>query len=74
MFYQEVNMIFNFSEKLALTIGQNSIAEITLDEARRLIKSDNGLIILWDDETNKIEILASSGQSVFDEEKLNTQY
>ena len=49
LLYQEVNMIFNFSEKLAQTIGQNSIAAITLEEAMRLIKSDNGLIILWDE-------------------------
>ncbi len=72
MLYQEVNMIFNFSEKLALTIGQNSIAEITLDEARRLIKSDHGLIMLLDDESKKIEIPASFGQSVFDQEKIKS--
>ncbi|MEP7144448.1 MAG: adenylate/guanylate cyclase domain-containing protein [Ferruginibacter sp.] len=72
MLYQEVNLIFNFSEKLAQTIGQASIAGITLDEARRLIKSDNGLIVLWDHETNKIETLASSGKSVFDEDKLKS--
>ena len=36
MLYQEVNMIFNFSDKLAQTIGQHSIAEITLDEARTI--------------------------------------
>ncbi len=50
MLYQEVNMIFNFSDKLAQTIGQHSIADITLDEAGRLIKSENGLILLWDEE------------------------
>ena len=36
--YQEVNLIFNFSEKLAQTIGQNSIAEITLGEATAINK------------------------------------
>jgi class 3 adenylate cyclase len=62
MLYQEVNMIFDFSDKLAQTIGQNSIAEITLDEAMRLIKSDNGLIILWDEKSDQLEVLASSGK------------
>ena len=70
MLYQEVNMIFNFSEKLAQTIGQSSIASITLDEACRLIKSDSGLIILWDEESKQIEIPASSGINLFNEEKL----
>jgi adenylate cyclase len=72
MLYQEVNMIFNFSDKLAQTIGQHSIAEITLDEAARLIKSENGLILLYDEETNQINVLASTGKSLFDEEKLKT--
>jgi class 3 adenylate cyclase len=72
MLYQEVNMIFNFSDKLAQTIGQHSIAEITLDEAARLIKSENGLILLWDEESHQFNTLASTGKSLFDEEKLKT--
>ena len=68
MLYQEVNLIFNFSEKLAQTIGQNKIADITLDEARRLIRSDHGFIVLWDEESNKMEILAESGKPVFNTE------
>ncbi len=72
MLYQEVNMIFNFSDKLAQTIGQHSIAEITLDEAGRLIKSENGIIVLWDEDSQQINVLASTGKSMFDEEKLKT--
>ncbi len=64
LLYQEVNMIFNFSEKLAQTIGQTSIAAITLDEAGRLIKSDNGLILLWDEESNQIEVARRFRQTV----------
>jgi len=68
LLYQEVNLIFNFSEKLAQAIGQNKIADITLDEARRLIRSDHGFIVLWDEESNKMEILAESGKPVFNAE------
>ncbi|HEY4874501.1 MAG TPA: adenylate/guanylate cyclase domain-containing protein [Puia sp.] len=70
--YQEVNLIFNFSEKLAQAIGHKAIADITLGEARRLIRSDNGIIVLWDEQNNQIEILASSGSAVFNEEKLKS--
>src|SRR5450432_3186991 len=70
MLYQEVNLIFNFSDKLAQTIGQASIAGITLDEAGRLIKSDSGVIVLWDEPRNTIEVHASFGNTLFDEEKL----
>ena len=72
MLYQEVNMIFNFSDKLAQTIGQHSIAEITMDEAARLIKSESGLILLWDEENHQFNVLASAGNSLFDEENLKT--
>ncbi len=72
MLYQEVNMIFNFSDKLAQTIGQQSIAEITLDEAARLIKSESGLILLWDEECQQFNILASTETSLFEVEKLKS--
>ncbi len=72
MLYQEVNMIFNFSDKLAQTIGQHSIAEITLDEAGRLIKTENGIIVLWDEDSQQVNVLASTGKAMFDEEKLKT--
>jgi hypothetical protein len=46
--YQEVNLIFNFSERLAQTIEPAAIAQITLDEAGRVIKSDRGVVVMWD--------------------------
>ena len=36
--YQEVNMVFNFSDKLAQAIEPTAIAEITLEEAMHLIE------------------------------------
>ncbi len=72
MLYQEVNMIFNFSDKLAQTIGQHSIAEITMDEAARLIKSESGLILLWDERITSSMCWLLPGNSLFDEEKLKT--
>ncbi len=68
--YQDVNQMFNFSEQLAQSIGQNSIAAITLDEAGRLIKLSNGVMMLWDDGKMKMDIVATSGNPVFQQEKL----
>jgi adenylate cyclase len=73
LLYQEVNQIFNFSEKLARTIGQSSIASITLEEAKSLIKSDLGLILLWSEDSLKVEMPASFGRPVFNEEKWQTE-
>ena len=70
--YQEVNLIFNFSEKLAQTIEPGAIAQTTLDEASHLIKSDTGVVALWDEKSKSLKVIASSGELFFDEEKINS--
>ena len=69
--YQDVNMIFNFTEKLAQTIDPPSIAQTTLDEALHLIKSDTGVVVLWNENSRILKVIASSGELFFDEEKIN---
>ena len=71
--YQEINMIFNFSEKLAQTIDASSICVIAFREAMRVIDSDNGVIILMDESTKKLQVKSSSGESFFNEAVINTQ-
>jgi len=71
--YQEINLIFNFSDKLAQTIGAKSISEITLDEAARVIKSKSGVVVLWDEEKKRLVVEASTDELFFDEEKINEQ-
>ncbi|MES1215167.1 MAG: adenylate/guanylate cyclase domain-containing protein [Bacteroidota bacterium] len=70
--YQEVNLIFNFSEKLAQAIEPAAIAKITLDEVSNLIKSDTGVVVLWDEKTKSLKVVAASGELFFDEEKINS--
>ena len=55
--YKEINLIFNFSEKLASTIDAKSICEITLSEARTVINSNHGAVILWDETENKLSLI-----------------
>lgn len=71
--YQEINLIFNFSDKLAQTIGATDIAGITLDEAAHVIKSKSGVVVLWDEEKKRLKVEASKDQLFFDEEKINSQ-
>ncbi|WP_411275278.1 adenylate/guanylate cyclase domain-containing protein [Daejeonella sp.] len=71
--YQQINLIFNFSDKLAQTIDASSICVIAFREAMRVIESDNGVIILMDENTKKLQIKASSGDSFFNEETINAQ-
>lgn len=71
--YQEINMIFNFSEKLAQTIDATSICVIAFQEAMRVIESDNGVIILMNESTKKLQVKATSGESFFNEDVINAQ-
>lgn len=71
--YQEVNMIFDFSEKLAQTIEASSISQVTLNEASRVIRSNDGVIVLWDEQANKLQVAATVGELFFNQEKLNTE-
>ncbi|HET7116465.1 MAG TPA: adenylate/guanylate cyclase domain-containing protein [Hanamia sp.] len=71
--YQEINLIFNFSEKLAQTIGAKAISKITLEEASHVIKSESGVVVLWDQEKKRLEVAASFNQLFFVEEKINSE-
>jgi adenylate cyclase len=68
--YQEVNMVFNFSDKLAQAIGPLSIAQIAVDEAMRLINSVSGVVVLWDDISGQLQIPANAGNTLFNKEKI----
>jgi adenylate cyclase len=68
--YQEVNMVFNFSDKLAQAISPVAIAQIAVDEARHLIHSVSAVVVLWDEASSQLQISATSGNNLFNREKL----
>ena len=68
--YKEINLIFNFSERLASTIDAFSICRITLDEATRVINSKNGVVILLDHSTQQSAIVASAGNLFSEADKV----
>ena len=69
--YQEINMIFNFSEKLAQTIDAASICRATLEQASHIIASDHGVILLWDEKEGKMDVCFSYGKLFFPEDRIN---
>ncbi len=71
--YQEINLIFNFSDKLAQAIGAKAISKITLDEAAHVIKSTSGVVVLWDEEQKRLKVEASLDESFFNENTINIQ-
>ncbi|MBI2730383.1 MAG: GAF domain-containing protein [Sphingobacteriales bacterium] len=71
--YQEVNLMFNFSDRLAQAMGAPEISKITLNEASGVIKSDNAVIVLWEEHSKRLKVMASAGELFFDEETINRE-
>ena len=70
--YQELNVIYNFSEKLTETIDPDIIAKFTLEQAIHSIPSHSGVIVLWDEKNRELTIPAISGERLFNEERLRS--
>jgi len=68
--YQELNVIYNFSEKLTQTIDPDVIAQLTLEQAIHSIPSHSGVIVLWSEEKKQLTIPAKSGEQLFNEDLL----
>ncbi|MFN7914409.1 MAG: GAF domain-containing SpoIIE family protein phosphatase [Vicinamibacterales bacterium] len=60
--YREVNLIYSFSEKLAAQLDTTRVAELTLTEARHLIKATDGAILLLDEESGTLSLIAGFGE------------
>jgi adenylate cyclase len=70
--YQELNVIYNFSEKLTETIDPDVIAQLTMEQAIHSIPSHSGVIVLWDEKNRQLSIPAILGEPLFSEEGLRT--
>jgi signal transduction histidine kinase len=70
--YREINVIYDFSEKLAKTIDPDNIAKLALEEANHLINAKGGIIVLINPGmSNKIDLISRSGHHFVSEQDLN---
>lgn len=65
--YQELNVIFNFSEQLSQTIEPESIARATLAQAMHSIPSGAGMVIMLDEHSGETHVAAKEGEELLDE-------
>jgi signal transduction histidine kinase/class 3 adenylate cyclase/CheY-like chemotaxis protein len=71
--YREINVIYDFSEKLAKTIDPRIIANLTLEEAIHLINISGGVFITKSQNGQlNLELLSSTGKKLIEEKELNT--
>src|SRR5215204_3650187 len=68
--YQELSVIYNFSEQLTQTIDPDVIAQLTLEQAIHSIPAHRGVIILWNEEKKQLMVPSKSGEQLFNEEHL----
>jgi GAF domain-containing protein len=59
--YREVNLLYNLSEKLASSLELGPVAQLALSQARTLIKATDGLVMLVDESSHKLESVAAFG-------------
>lgn len=62
--YREVNLIYGFSEKLAALLEVERVAHLTLQEARHLIVATDGVLMVLDDETGRLNHVAAFGDEM----------
>lgn len=62
--YREINLIYSFSEKLAALLDVERVAQLTLQEARRLIAATDGVIMLLDPATDALATVAGFGDEM----------
>lgn len=65
--YREVNLMYNFAQKLGETIEPKSIAQLTLQEANHLITATCGIVTLFEEEKDSVHVLAQFGHALADE-------
>lgn len=53
--YKEINLLYNFSEKISSCLDLREVCGLVLDEAKSIIKCTSGTVVLRDDETGEFE-------------------
>ena len=62
--YREINLIYNFSEKLAALLEVERVASLTLQQARQLIVATDGVIMLLDEDSGVLTAVAGFGDEM----------
>ncbi len=66
--YRELNLIYKFSESLAAQLELTAVAETSLSQARQLIPSTSGAVMILDEQARRLKPVASFGSLLFGED------
>lgn len=60
--YKEVSLLYNISEKMSANLELEAVADLVLEEARRLIRATSGSVVLWNSGSQQFQAVATFGQ------------
>ncbi|OPX86395.1 MAG: hypothetical protein A4E52_01519 [Pelotomaculum sp. PtaB.Bin013] len=63
--YKEITLIYDSAEKLAASLDPKEVAQLVVDEVKKVIKADYVSIMLMNEETSIFEILAAAGKEYY---------
>ncbi len=70
--YKEITLLYDLAEKLTASLDPAEVALLVIDEAKRLIEADNTSVMLVNEETGMLEVIASLGKELHPGEGLKT--
>lgn len=59
--YQEINLFYRLSEKIASVLELELVIKLVIEEARKLIKTSNGALMLFNQNIGMLEVASSFG-------------
>jgi len=59
--YQEINLFYRLSERIASVLELEVVVDLVIEEARKLIKTSSGAIILLDENLGILEVVSAFG-------------
>lgn len=59
--YQEINLFYRLSEKIASVLELELVIKLVIEEARKLIKTSNGALMLFNQSIGMLEVASSFG-------------
>lgn len=62
--YKEINLFYQLSEKITASLELPVVCNVIIEEARKLIKTTSGSVMLLNKATGMLELIAAFGQAV----------
>lgn len=71
--YKEITMLYDFSEKAASCLDSKEVSRFLMGEAMRLIKADNILVMLLNDDSDTFEVITHSGKETYSQDIMRSR-